>query len=118
MTSSRSVGMPFACNGDRMIEEFTTYVTLDELPFSHGESENLKQMIKTSLDHAFKRIPRSALKRHTQKQYYSLRAQLIKYFRDFDGMISLTSDCWSSSQSEPFICVTGHWIDSHYFLQK
>ena len=118
MTSSPGGGMPFAYNRDRMIEQFATYVTLDELPFSHGESDNLEHMIKTSINPAFRRIPRNTLKRHTQKQYYGQRAQLIEYFHDFDGMVSLTSDCWSSSQGEPFICVTVHWIDSDYYLQK
>ena len=101
-----------------MVEDFATYVTLEELPFSHGESPNLEYMVKHSLNPAFRKIPRNTLKRHTQKQYYAQRAQLIEYFRDFDGMVSLTSDCWSSSQGEPYICVTVHWISSDYLLEK
>ena len=42
MTTSAGGVMPFAYNRDRMIQEFATYVTLDELPFSHGESKNLE----------------------------------------------------------------------------
>ena len=118
MTSSPGGGMPFAYNRDRMIEDFATYVTLDELPFCHGESPNLEYIIKHPLNPAFRRIPRNTLKRHTQKQYYMQRAQLIEFFRTFDGMVSLTSDCWSSSQGEPYICVTVHWIDVDYLLQK
>ena len=117
-TTSPGGGMPFAYNRDRMVQEFATYVTLDELPFSHGESENLERMIKTSLNPAFRRIPRNTLKRHTQKQYYSARANLIEFFSTFAGKVSLTSDCWSSSQGEPYICITVHWIDSDFILQK
>ena len=67
MSSSHGGGMPFAYNRDKMIEDFATYVILDELPFSHGESPNLEYMIKHSLNPAFRRIPRNTLKRHTQK---------------------------------------------------
>ena len=41
-TTSAGGCMPFAYNRDRMIQEFATYVTLDELPFSHGESKKLE----------------------------------------------------------------------------
>ena len=73
-------------------------------------------MIKHSINPGFRRIPRNTLKRHIQKQYYSQRAQIIEFFNTFDGMVSLTSDCWSSSQGEPFICITVHWIDVDYLL--
>ena len=118
MSSSPGGGIPFSYNKERMIDQFATYVTLDELPLSHGESPNLEYMMQNSINPAFKRIPRNTLKRRTQKQYYLARAQLIEFFRTFDGMVSLTSDCWSSRQGEPYICVTVHWIDSNYMLEK
>ena len=71
MTSSPDGGMSFSYNRDKMIEDFATYVTLDELPFYHGESPNLEHMIKYSINSAFRRIPKNTLKRHIQKQYYS-----------------------------------------------
>ena len=40
MTSSLGEGILFDYNKDRMIEKFAAYVTLDELPFFHGESDN------------------------------------------------------------------------------
>ena len=46
MTSSHNGGMPFAYNRNKMIKEFATYLTLDELPFSHSESDNLEHIIK------------------------------------------------------------------------
>ena len=118
MTSTGGGGMPFSYSRDRMIESFATFVTLDELPFSHGESDNLEYMMKTTINPAFRKIPRNTLKRHTITQYHCARAQLIEFFREFDGMVSLTSDCWSSSQGEPYICVTVHWIGVDYMLQK
>ena len=101
-----------------MIQDFSTFITLDKLPFSHGESENLEYMVRNSLNSAFRKISRNTLKRNTQKQYYSARANLIEFFRTFNGMVSLTSDCWSSSQGEPYICITVHLINVDYLLQK
>ncbi|KAL2930648.1 putative AC transposase, partial [Bienertia sinuspersici] len=39
-------------------------------------------------------------------------------FRTYDGRVSLTSDTWTSTYGEPFVCVTAHWIDDDWLLQK
>ena len=101
-------GMPFIYNRDRMIDEFSKYVLLDELPFTHGESLNYEYFNRVSMQPGYRRIPRNILKRHTQKLYLSHRANLIEMFRNFDGRVSATSDNWTSFTWEPFICVTVH----------
>ena len=85
-------GMPFVYNRERMIDEFSKYVILDELSFSHGESPNFEYFNRVSMQPAYRRIPRNTLKRHTQKLYLSYRANLIEMFRNFDGRVSATSD--------------------------
>lgn len=57
----------FSCNVDRLVEDFATYITLDELPFPTGDSPNLEHMIGNSLQPTYRRILRDILKRPTQK---------------------------------------------------
>lgn len=117
-TTTPGAGMPFVYNRDRMIDEFSKYVILDELPFTHGESPNFEHFNRVAMQPAFRRIPRNTLKRRTIKLYNSYRAYLMEMFRTYDGRVSITSDCWTSFVGEPFICVTVHWIDDEWFLQK
>ncbi|KAL2902124.1 putative AC transposase [Bienertia sinuspersici] len=42
----------------------------------------------------------------------------MEMFRTYDGCVSLTSDTWTSTFGEPFVCVIVHWIDDEWFLQK
>ena len=110
--------MPFSYNKDRMIEEFAKYMIADELPFNHGESKNLEYFNRVALQPLYRAVPRNTLKRHTQSQYYEERGKLMEMFRNLDCRVCLTTDTWSSLQDEPFMCVTAHWIDDNWILQK
>jgi hypothetical protein len=41
----------------------------------------------------------------------------IKKIKSIDR-ISLTSDCWISNQTIGYMCLTAHYIDSDWKLQK
>ncbi|KAL2933056.1 putative AC9 transposase [Bienertia sinuspersici] len=71
-----------------------------------------------ALQPQYRRVPRNTLKRHTQQAYYAYRGYLMEMFRTYDGRVSLTSDTWTSTYGKPFVCVTAHWIDDDWFLQK
>ncbi|KAL2941791.1 putative AC9 transposase [Bienertia sinuspersici] len=42
----------------------------------------------------------------------------MEIFRTYDGRVSLTSDTWTSTYGEPFLCVTARWIDDNWLLKK
>ncbi|KAL2923420.1 putative AC transposase [Bienertia sinuspersici] len=113
-----SAGMPLVYNRDRKITEFGNFIIADELPFSFGESSNYEYFNRVALQPHYRRVPRNTLKRHTQQSYYAYRGYLMEMFRTYDGRVSLTSDTWTSTYGEPFVCVTAHWIDDDWLLQK
>ncbi|KAL2944341.1 putative AC transposase [Bienertia sinuspersici] len=94
------------------------FVIADELPFNFGESPNYEYFNRVALQPQYRRVPRSTLKRHTQQAYYAYRGYLMEMFCTYDGCVSLTSDTWTSTFGEPFVCVTVHWIDDDWLLQK
>ncbi|KAL2935213.1 putative AC9 transposase [Bienertia sinuspersici] len=111
-------GMPFVFNRDRMIVEFGKFIIADELPFSFGESSNYEYFNRVALQPQYRKVPRKTLKHRTQQSYYAYRGYLMEIFRTYDGRVSLTSDTWTSTYGEPFVCVTAHWIDDDWLLQK
>ncbi|KAL2942307.1 putative AC9 transposase, partial [Bienertia sinuspersici] len=111
-------GMPFIYNTDRMIAEFGKFVIADEFLSSFGESPNYEYSNRVALQPQYRRVPRNTLKRRTQQSYYAYRGYLMETFRTYDGHVSLTSDTWTSTYGEPFVCVTAHWIDDDWLLQK
>ncbi|KAL2942474.1 putative AC9 transposase, partial [Bienertia sinuspersici] len=42
----------------------------------------------------------------------------MEMFHTYDGCVSLTSDTWTLTYGEPFVCVTAHWNDDDWLLQK
>ncbi|KAL2922824.1 putative AC transposase, partial [Bienertia sinuspersici] len=111
-------GMPFVYNRDRMISELGRFIIADELPYSFGESVNYEYFNRVALQPQYRKVPRNTLKRRTQQSYYAYRGYLMEMFRTYDGRVSLTSDTWTSTYGEPFVCVTAHWIDNDWLLQK
>ena len=43
---------------------------------------------------------------------------LIKNFTNFEGRICLTSDIWTSLTHSGFLCITAHYIDNEWKLNK
>ncbi|KAL2944480.1 putative AC transposase, partial [Bienertia sinuspersici] len=94
------------------------FIIADELPYSFGESSNYEYFNRVALQPQYRKVPRNTLKRCTQQSYYAYRGYLMEMFRTYDGCVSLTSDTWTSTYGEPFVCVTAHWIDDDWLLQK
>jgi hypothetical protein len=112
-------GMPFKFNRNEMIDEFSKYVICDELPVNHGESKTCEYYTRKTLQPQYRVIPRNTLKRRTIKLYESKRYELVKMFKSFNGKVSITTDIWSAPPHlESYMCVTAHWIDHDWFIQK
>ena len=118
MTQNPGGGTPFHYNRDDMIDHMARFVCLDEHAFSFGDSINYEEFNRLSLQPAYRRVPRNTLKDRMMRQYYEARGELFTLLDKFDGHVCLTSDTWSSRQGEAYLCITAHWIDSQFFLQK
>lgn len=67
---------------------------------------------------SYKKVLRNTLKRAIYKIFHMSKIMLINYFANFNGRVALTSDTWTTPQGEPYICVTCHWMDNDWILQK
>ncbi|KAL2896441.1 Zinc finger BED domain-containing protein RICESLEEPER 2, partial [Bienertia sinuspersici] len=87
-------------------------------PVQFWLSPNYEYFNRVALQPQYRRVPRNTLKRHTQQAYYAYRGYLMEMFRTYDGRVSLTSDTWTFTFGEPFVCMIVHWIDDDWLLQK
>jgi len=112
-------GMPFRYSQDRMIDEMSDFVIAKELPFTFGQSKAYTRMNRRALNPSYKECVNNTVKRRSFKRFYKAQKELIKELDEFKGRVCLTSDCWSAPHtSDSFMCVTLHWIDTKWVLQK
>ncbi|KAL4315695.1 hypothetical protein AHAS_Ahas15G0210800 [Arachis hypogaea] len=50
--------------------------------------------------------------------YETKKVQLQKYFSKYGGRVCITVDNWSSCQNMAYMCLTVHFIDVDWKLQK
>ncbi|KAL5550061.1 hypothetical protein UlMin_000237 [Ulmus minor] len=95
--------------------EITRYFIVDELPFRHVDGRGFRRFVKKAYPH-FVFPSRVTIARDIYQLYLDTRKKLkneLKMHR-----MSLTTDCWTSIQNISYMCLTAHWIDNNWKLQK
>ncbi|KAG2724850.1 hypothetical protein I3760_01G037400 [Carya illinoinensis] len=92
-------------------------VIIDELPFRFVEGQGFKKIVWL-LEPRFKVPCRVMVARDCMKLFSSEKAKLKKLFKDGGMRISLTTDTWTSVQNLNYMCLTAHFIDNDWKLQK
>jgi hypothetical protein len=88
-----------------------------DLPFSYVEYEGVREM------HRYLRSDVPLISRNTAKadliKMHMLEKQKVKALLNVcPGMISLTSNLWTSLTTDGYICLTAHFIDKNWVLSK
>ena len=71
-----------------------------------------------NLQPSFKRIPKTTSRNDTIKNYKSIKQIIVKELTNYNGVLSVTSDIWTSCKDDPYACVTSHYIDTNCELHK
>ncbi|KAD4179532.1 hypothetical protein E3N88_28123 [Mikania micrantha] len=87
-----------------------------ELPFSFVEYHWFNQLLKYN-NPLYQKISRSTITRECIKVVDAEKERIKKILKKVD-MISLTSDCWTSNQTIGYMCLTAHFVDSDWKMQK
>lgn len=112
-------GTPFHYTHQNMVNHMADFVIDDEQPFMFAESPNYERLNRGAFQPGYKAVNRQTLQRRAFKKYFKQRDELISYFAKYKGRVSLTSDGWTAKPSnDQYICVTAHWIDTDWVLQK
>lgn len=87
-------------------------------PFSMVESPGFKYFMSVVAPH-FHQISRTTIQRDTLSQYKKHKLIVHEELQCAPGRISFTTDNWRSEHTgDEFMCITAHWIDRQWKLQK
>ncbi|KAL5571370.1 hypothetical protein UlMin_020967 [Ulmus minor] len=92
-------------------------IVIDELPFNHVEGQGFKSFCAV-IQPRFVIPSRMTVKRDVVKLYLSEMVKLKNELTVAGQRVSLTTDCWTSRQQIPYLCLTAHWIDCNWCLKK
>ncbi|KAL0458820.1 UNVERIFIED_CONTAM: putative AC transposase [Sesamum latifolium] len=90
-------------------------VLLDELPFKMVEGEGFRAYSQV-LEPRFVVSSRITVARDCMKLYVEEKKALKKLLKS--QRVCLTTDTWTSIQNLNYMCLTAHWIDDSWKLQK
>ncbi|XP_035837258.1 zinc finger BED domain-containing protein RICESLEEPER 2-like [Helianthus annuus] len=97
-------------------EMIAKLIIMHELPFSFVEYHWFNQLLKYN-NPLFQRVSRATIRRDCIKVVEGERERIKKMLRKVN-MISLTSDCWTSNQTIGYMCLTAHFVDCDWKLNK
>ncbi|XP_035842316.1 transcription initiation factor TFIID subunit 4b isoform X5 [Helianthus annuus] len=87
-----------------------------ELPFSFVEYHWFNYLMKT-MNPLYEKVSRSTITRDCIKVVDVEKERIKKTLKKAE-MVSLTSDCWASNQTIGYMCLTAHFVDCDWKLQK
>ncbi|XP_019198271.1 PREDICTED: zinc finger BED domain-containing protein RICESLEEPER 2-like [Ipomoea nil] len=92
-------------------------IILDELPFRIVEGQGFRKFVFVCCPR-FKIPSRWTISRDIFKIFSDERLNLKKFFRTSSQRVSITTDTWTSVQRINYMCITAHFINSEWKLQK
>lgn len=92
-------------------------IVIDALPFRIVEGKGFKRWCHF-LDPGFELLSRIQVARDVMNLYLDEKKKLRSLLTSNSQRVCLTTDIWSSAQHIDYICLTAHFIDSEWKLQK
>lgn len=92
-------------------------VVFDERPFTTAEDIGFRRVMSVACPQ-FKMIGRMTIKRDVMSMYSKEKENMRELLAMAPGRICLTSDTWQSVVKDHYVCVTAHFIDEGWKLQK
>ncbi|KAL9688858.1 hypothetical protein QQ045_033283 [Rhodiola kirilowii] len=107
-----------APNLDAIREAIGVYFISCALPFSQVESAGFKYFMSV-ITPQWKPLSRMTIQRDAMQYYNNLKLDVAKELQDAPGSICFTTDNWRSEHNiDEYMCLTAHWIDKKWKLQK
>ena len=121
MILSKSQGGMSAISSKLDLKKFrelvVTSIIKHDLPFRYVEYEGVRELMQY-LHNGVQLIFRNTVKVDLIKMYASEKQKLKVMLNCCWGRISLTPDLWTSLTTNGYICVTTHYVDANWVLQK
>nr|XP_043616011.1 zinc finger BED domain-containing protein RICESLEEPER 2-like [Erigeron canadensis] len=100
--------------GKRAVAEM---IIIDELPLSFVENEGFRRLMKVCQP-ALHIVSRTTIKKDCYELYLEQKAILKEQLKKSPLRVCLTTDTWTSLQRIDYMCLTSHYVDENWKLQK
>ncbi|KAK9713503.1 hypothetical protein RND81_06G031600 [Saponaria officinalis] len=107
----------YTYNYDECSAELSRMIIQTEEPFLLAEHNAFNRYIKKNQPE-HKPTSRKTVRSNAMKQHCELKYKLISDFANMTCRFNLTADAWDSGCDYSYICITAHWIDREWNLQK
>jgi hypothetical protein len=108
---------PFRYDLETSVNKFYLAVIMHEYPFNIVEHEYLVDFLK-SLRPSFAFKSRVTARKDIMDIYTKEKDKLYAALKKVPCRFSATMDVWTSCQNKSYMCVTLHWIDDAWHIQK
>jgi hypothetical protein len=96
---------------------FTEMLITDELPFAFAERLGFRKFMSKACPR-FGVPSRRTATRDVVSAYNNEKEKLKEFFKKNCQRVCLTTDTWTSSHQQSYMCVTAHFVDESWVLQK
>ncbi|GAY57751.1 hypothetical protein CUMW_181840 [Citrus unshiu] len=100
----------FRYSQQNMREGLARYIVAAEQPLTFSEDGHLINFLQRYVQPQLNKVPRNTLKRDLTKNFHDMKKLFINTFINFNGVISISSYCWTGINMVGYFCVTSHSI--------
>jgi hypothetical protein len=108
---------PYRYDQEASLKKLYLAIIMHEYPFNIVEHDYFVEFIK-SLRPNFPIKSRVTAKKEIMDIYLEEKDKLYAQFKNVHCRFSATMDMWTSCQNKSYMCVTIHWIDDDWHIQK
>ena len=112
-----STVVPYIYDYETSLKKFYLAVIMHEYPFNIVEHDYFVDFIN-SLHPSFTFKSRVTGRKDIMDIYETKKNKLYAYLKTVKCRFSATMDMWTSCQNKGYMCVTLHWIDDEWRIQK
>ncbi|KAI4327816.1 hypothetical protein L6164_020233 [Bauhinia variegata] len=113
----RKTAVSITYNVEEIRKALVVFVIEDEMPFSVVEGRGFRYFVNR-LEPKFPVPSRRTITRDCYQLFLDEKGKLKECFKKSCVRACLTTDCWTSIQNVSYMCLTIHFIDEHWRLQK
>ncbi|KAI4345045.1 hypothetical protein L6164_012213 [Bauhinia variegata] len=113
----RKTTVSISYNTEEIRKALAIFVIEDEMPFSVVEGRGFRYFVNR-LEPRFKVPSRRTITRDCYQLFLDEKSRLKEFLKKSCVRPCLTTDCWTSIQNISYMCLTTHFIDEHWRLQK
>lgn len=108
---------PYKYDEEASLRKLYVAIIMHEYPFNMVGHEYFRDFI-TSLRPNFPLKSRVTVRKEILSIYMQERDKLYEYLKTVKCRISATMDMWTSNQNKGYMCITLHWVDDDWCIQK